>query len=884
MQKQSMKYKPVFIGITIAIALFLTLYFIQVWASNVPGEQLDGQWQLEISQERESFLQECEEQVVSIPYHEFNGKPFYASFSKSFDGVYKFLVLPFISSSGYQVYLNDSLIAQVGDPENKTPNVWNHVQVLTLDPNILKKSGNVLTIEIFALFTYGIDQPPILTDYPDTYVKVYIENLFRTYIPFISIGAAILLGVILIVLGVSYQKTRKLFLYLGLCMFLSGIYIFEQRYRITTGNLQTLLLMRKIASGSGFFATWFLLAAMELYTMNKLKISKLLFIATAFVVLFGFLQPDIYAFSNWVANSTFLNIINILTAATLLIINPKGKEWLIAPIFFLCLTFIHYIVTWHLLRIIGPNLSDIGLLYGSIGFGLILIVHFKELVRENLWMEKKNDELEHQKNEAIKLAEMKSEVVAQTSHEIRNPLMGIMGMADKVLSKGLDDETEKAIHTIKSCSVNLQEILNDLLDTAKIEAGKFVLHPSSFSLNQLLDEFDQTYSVMTKQKGIGWEIVKDENCPEYIKSDRIRLGQILNNLLSNAVKFTEKGKVTLQVKADAKKLMFDVVDTGTGIEEALKEQIFAPYSQLENSRFVVGTGLGLSIVNKLVIIFNGNLGLISKKGKGSTFSVAIPYELSQKRQFELPVEELQELSLLIADDSKINLEVLINYLTDMGFKNIHKASDGLQAFKVLQENKYDLVIMDINMPGMTGTEIVEKIRQNNSIKDTLFVALTGMDISEIAPSLKSIGYNDVLGKPVSKKQLINTIQTLLSEREKKETVVIPEEIKQKLVHANLDEDTINLIIKEFINEVRHTLIKVQEGIQTTNFEEIYQGIHYLKSSLDYLGTDVLLDQRQKIEKASNEKDMEIINKEYPLFKQNLVSLEKLYKNYLEKTG
>ena len=93
-----------------------------------------------------------------------------------------------------------------------------------------------------------------------------------------------------------------------------------------------------------------------------------------------------------------------------------------------------------------------------------------------------------------------------------------------------------------------------------------------------------------------------------------------------------------------------------------------------------------------------------------------------------------------------------------------------------------------------------------------------------------------------------------------------------------------MIIKEFINEVRHTLIKVQEGIQTTNFEEIYQGIHYLKSSLDYLGTDVLLDQRQKIEKASNEKDMEIINKEYPLFKQNLVSLEKLYKNYLEKTG
>src|SRR6056297_2816432 len=767
MQKQSMKYKPVFIGITIAIALFLTLYFIQVWASNVPGEQLDGQWQLEISQERESFLQECEEQVVSIPYHEFNGKPFYASFSKSFDGVYKFLVLPFISSSGYQVYLNETLIAQVGDPENKTPNVWNHVQVLTLDPNILKKSGNVLTIEIFALFTYGIDQPPILTDYPDTYVKVYIENLFRTYIPFISIGAAILLGVILIVLGVSYQKTRKLFLYLGLCMFLSGIYIFEQRYRITTGSLETLLLMRKIASGSGFFATWFLLAAMELYTTSKLKISKLLFVATAFVVIFGFLQSDIHAFSNWVANSTFLNIIIILTAASLLVVNPKGKEWLIAPIFFLCLTFIHYLVTWHLLRIIGPNLSDIGLLYGSIGFGLILIVHFKELVRENLWMEKKNDELKIQKNEAIELAQMKSEVVAQTSHEIRNPLMGIMGMTDKLLSKGLDEETKKAIHTIKNCSVNLQEILNDILDTAKIEAGKFVLHPSSFSLKQMLAEFDHTYSILAKQKGIEWKIEQDENCPEYIKSDRLRLSQILNNLLSNALKFTEKGKVTLWIKDDEKQLVFDVVDTGTGIEEHLKEQIFNPYSQLENSRLVVGTGLGLSIVKKLVKMFHGNLDLKSEKEKGSIFRVTIPYGKARNVDLKKSKANVQSARLLIVDDSKINLVILSNQLTDLGFKNFQKAIDGLQAYQELQENDYDIAIMDIHMPGMTGTEIVQRFRKQHPKKKTLFVALTGMDMSEAA-NLEALGFNDMLSKPLSKKQLMITLQTLLAERVKEE--------------------------------------------------------------------------------------------------------------------
>ncbi len=875
-----MKYKPVFIGIAIAITLFLTFYFIQDWASNVPGERLDGQWQLEISQEREGFLRECEEQVVTIPYHEITGKPFYARFSKNFDGTFTFLVLPFISSSGYKVYLNDSLIAQVGDPENKTPNVWNHVQVLSLDQNTFKQAGNKLTIEIYALFTYGIDKSPVLTNYSDTYVKVYIENLFRTYIPFISIGAAILLGVILIVLGISYQKTRKLFLYLGLCMFLSGIYIFEQRYRITTGSLQTLLWFRKIASGSGFFATWFLLAAMELYTTNKMKISKLLFMATTFVVIFSFLQPDIASFSNWIANLTFLNIITILTAAILLLVNPKGKEWLIAPIFFLCLTFIHYLVTWHLLRMIGPNLSDIGLLFGSIGFGLILIVHFKELVRENLWMEKKNDELEVQKNEAIKLAEMKSEVVAQTSHEIRNPLMGIMGMADKLLLKGLDEETEKAVHTIKTCSLNLQDILNDILDAAKIEAGKFVLHVSSFSLTQFLSEFDHTYSVLTTQKGIEWKIERDENCPEYIKSDRLRLSQILNNLLSNAVKFTEKGKVTLQVNADENKLIFYVVDTGTGIEKTLQEQIFDPYFRLENNRYVVGTGLGLSIVKKLVKSFGGNLSLFSEKGKGSTFSVAIPYERSYERQFDLPVEQLQKLKVLIADDSKINLEVLTNYLTDMGFKRIHKVFEGLQAFKEVQKNNYQLVIIDINMPGMTGTEIVEKIRQENIRKDTVFVALTGMDISETAVMLKSAGFNDVLGKPLSKKQLFNTIQTLLSERLKKERNAIPEEIKQKLIKANIDEETLMLILREFLNEVPPAMKKIHQGIQNADYEQIYSGIHYLKSSLDYLGTGAILKMRAAIEKAGKEKDMKTIKANYRKFEEEIMQLRHMYQSYL----
>ncbi len=875
-----MKYKAIIIGMTIALLLFLFLFYIQDWASDIPGTHLGGQWSLEMIQEN-SPMNVSEIQTVDVPYHAFTDQSSYAKFTKEFNGSYQYLVLPFISSNGYKVWLNDTLIAQIGDPENKTANVWNHVQVLTLDKNRLDTNTNILTIEIYALYTYGIDKAPILTDYPNTFVKVYVENLFRTYIPFISIGAAILLGIILIVLGFSYQKTRSLFFYLGFCMFLSGLYIFEERYRITTGSIETLLLIRKITSGAGFFATWFMLAAMEMYTTERLKISKLILIATTVVVLFGFLQPDLYSFSNWVAQSTVLNVITILTAATLLALRPQGKEWLIAPIFFLCLTFIHYLITWHLLRVIGPNLSHIGLIFGSVGFGLILIVHFKALVKDNYLMEKRNDELEFQKNEAVKLAEMKSEIVAQTSHEIRNPLMGIMGMADTLLQKNPDEETRQAIYTIKTCSINLQEILNDILDAAKIEAGKFVLHPSTFSLTDFLDDYDHTYTALTAQKGLLWRIQIDKNCPPFVKTDQLRLSQILNNLLSNAIKFTHQGMVSLHVHTALNRLVFDVIDTGTGIDKALQQQIFDPYAQLENSRLVTGTGLGLSIVKKLVQIFEGDLHLTSEKEKGSTFTVSIPFESVHIKPSLFQTQSMSNKHLLIADDNAINVEVLKNYLSDMGFHHVDSAYNGLQAFESIKNHHYDLVLMDIHMPEMKGTEIIERIKQNQDAKNTVFIAITGMNITENAIKLKAAGFKDVLSKPVSKKQLVNLIKSLFSEESSNEQCKIPDEIMQKLICAHLDEDTIKLIIGEFIKEVPPTLKKIQEGLHHSDFDQIYEGTHYLKSSLDYLGSELILKQRQIIENAAKQKDQEQILKTFSPFELAIRELMSVYQAYLD---
>ncbi len=864
-----------------SLILFFIFYSTEIWALNIPGTELDGTWVVSESEKSDPLNTKLPTFKTNIPFHKITERSLFINCQYYFDGDYKYLVLPFLSSSGFRIYLNGTLINQTGDIDHGTANVWNHVHLIALDKHLLNTQKNELIIELYSMYTHGIDKAPILTNFDNTYTKVYVQNLFRTYIPFISMGAALILGIILIILGISDKKTRKLFLYLGFCMLLTAIFLYDDRFRISTGTIDFFLILRKLTVSAGFLASWFLTASIELYSTNKTKISKILLVANILAVLFGILQPTFAAHAQWIAVSLIINIINILTATIILVMHIKSREWLLLPIFFMNITFIHYLITWHVLRDIGPNLTDLGLIFGSLGFGLILIVQFRTLLHNNMLMQSKNYELELQKNEALKAAQMKSDIIAQTSHEIRNPLMGILGMSESLLSKALDEQTMDDISVIKSCALNLKEILNNILDNAKIEAGKFELHEETFSINEVINELDAIYSILSKQKQLQWSVYVDEIVPELIKTDKIRITQLLNNLLSNAVKYTDEGKVELTITTEEDTLIFSVADSGAGIKEELQEKIFDPYYQLENSHHIQGTGLGLSIVKKLITMFNGELLLKSTTGKGSTFTVKIPFKVADMVQPPYEYSKKKDFSILIADDNRINLQVLKNYLDDLSIKFISTANNGKEALEKIEKEKFDFIVLDINMPFLTGDKIISKVRNSeNQNKKACFIALTGENSSQTSKYLKESGFDIVLKKPVSKKVFLNLFSKNQTENNTRE--MIKKSISKQIEKAGLDEETTSLIINEFLKETPEQLKMISAAIDKRDMQTIYEKIHYFKSSLDYLGTEKAINLRIILEEAVKNEDYHFIDLYYREFYKELQAIMTLFKNIVER--
>jgi len=874
-------FKAIVFGGLLAILIFSLFYSVEKWALTLQGTELNHPWIVSETQYSDPFSEKEDQTAKDIPFHALTETSVYVNCQYTFDDTYRYLVLPFVSSSGFRVYLNGVMIQQTGDLENGTANVWNHVHLITLDDSLLKEKDNELLLELYALYTYGIDKAPVLSNAEDIFIKVYIMNLFRTYIPFISMGAALILGIILIVLGISDKNTRRLFFHLGFCMLLTAGFLFDDRFRISSGSVETFLFLRKLSVSSGFLASWFLAAAMEIYTTKKLRISNLLLIVNLITLFFGLIQPTFYDYATWVNHSLILNIINIFTASIILLLHLKEREWLFLPIFFMNLTFIHYLITWHILRSLGPNLSNLGLIFGSIGFGLILIVQFRRLLKKNILMEQTNFELEIQKNEALKTAEMKSDIIAQTSHEIRNPLMGILGMSESLLSKQLDEETLDDISVIKSCSLKMNEILNNILDNAKIEAGKFELHEEIFSIGEIIHELDAIYSVLTKQKNLLWSVNIDQNVPEKVFTDKIRITQILNNLLSNAVKYTDHGGVSLIISTTDDNLIFIVKDTGSGIKKELQEKIFDPYYQLENSFLVQGTGLGLSIVKKIIKIFNGKLLLKSEEGEGSEFQVSIPYNTKLNPSREENHLKNNVMKILLADDNRINIRVLKNYLKEYSEIKISVAYDGKEALSNLMEEDFDYVIMDLNMPFASGTEILQRIKNSESRnKSAYFIALTGEPTNEISDYLRKTGFDEVIRKPVSKNTFLNIFSrdylSTSASKAKAEGIII-----NRIKSAGLDTDTAVLIIDEFLKETPYHFSLLEEAVKNMDYQKIYEKAHYFKSSLDYLGTEKASNLQKLIEEAAKIQDSGSITLYFKEFLLEIQNIERLLREFSE---
>lgn len=378
---------------------------------------------------------------------------------------------------------------------------------------------------------------------------------------------------------------------------------------------------------------------------------------------------------------------------------------------------------------------------------------------------------------ATEAARNKGEFLAQVTHEIRTPLNAIIGFSQLMDSDGLDGQMKESVEAIQSSSRILQTLVNDLLDFSKLERGKLTLQYQAFNPVELVNEVVALMSVLAGEKDI--EIVSKISTGQHVclVGDEFRIKQVLINLLSNAVKFTPvHGKVLVETgleSADEHKrcLKIRVKDSGIGIAQEHLKEIFEDFSQIDGaSTGKQGTGLGLAICKRIVELHGGRISVESVLGKGSEFRVAIPMQIAEKPksvQSQTPAVtqvELQGKKVLVADDTKLNL-VLMSRLLEKHGLSYDLVGSGDDALELFEKQPYDLVITDINMPGMDGSELTRQIRSNTDpLKaSTPVVGFTG-DLSDRDKDFYAdLGINGVLGKPFSEKEFLLVLTSVFSE-------------------------------------------------------------------------------------------------------------------------
>lgn len=355
------------------------------------------------------------------------------------------------------------------------------------------------------------------------------------------------------------------------------------------------------------------------------------------------------------------------------------------------------------------------------------------------------------------------------SHEIRTPMNGIIGVAELMQDTTLTTQQRELLDTIESSGKSLLAIINDILDFSKIDAGKLNLECIDFNLKKSLHELQSIFEIQLKLKeAVHLKVDIDTVIPTVVNGDPIRVIQILTNLLSNAIKFTQSGLVELNVKPGAEndKILFTVADSGTGLTEIQKKNLFKDYSQADNtiSRKYGGTGLGLVICKKLVNLMGGEIGVNSESGKGSSFWFLIALPAGKlyidDDKIDLPsTTDLNKLRILIAEDNAIN-QLVISKMLDVLGCHFDLVDDGSKALQSFQDNHYDLVIMDCEMPIMDGYEATRKIRHYENAQGsshTPIIALTANVLIEQKRLCEKAGMDYFLSKPLTKKTLVKTL-------------------------------------------------------------------------------------------------------------------------------
>ncbi len=481
-------------------------------------------------------------------------------------------------------------------------------------------------------------------------------------------------------------------------------------------------------------------------------------------------------------------------------------------------------------------------------------------------------ELQRAKDFAERSLKIKERFLANMSHEIRTPMNGIIGMIDLMGSTKLDNEQSEYVKTISKSSQTLLNILNDILDLSKIEAGKMELRQEPF---RMVKTIEKVYDLFSQQASLSDNVLYyhiDENIPEWIISDETRLIQVLSNLTANAIKFSkEKGNINISVrllKSKKKKHTFkiSIKDSGIGISEKDQKTLFQSFHQLDNSttKNFGGTGLGLAISKELAKSMDGDIGVVSTPGLGSTFWFTFTAEEISASKVDLNQTDSSFTKqfidkaprILLVDDNDVNRKVATGILKKSGCE-ITEARDGFEAIELAKKDTYDLIFMDIQMPKMNGVKATQKIKALKLDPQPPIVAMTAYSMEEDRQKFLDNGLDDYLAKPIKAETLINKVKSWLEFEPKQMTTETLSETSEALV---INQNTINQLAKfggqeliettlvDFEEEAEVLVANTQKFLKKKDYEAMRGELHTLKGNAGTLGIEKLSNQAAAIEK------------------------------------
>ena len=418
-------------------------------------------------------------------------------------------------------------------------------------------------------------------------------------------------------------------------------------------------------------------------------------------------------------------------------------------------------------------------------------------------------EAENAAREAKKASQAKSEFLSSMSHELRTPMNGLFGMIE--LSIDNPSKGSMYLKKAKTAGRQLLVLINDILDISKIEAGKIKIEKAPVDLLQVLDDVVSLQRVYCQRKGLNFHYNKQAELPHIIEGDITRISQVLHNLLSNAIKFTEKGSVTLDVRVEqlqnSMKLIFDVIDTGIGITEEKLPHIFDKFEQADQSttRVYGGTGLGLSIAQQLARLMGGDIAVMSKEGEGSTFSfhmVAHPSKLP-----DIPITPSTSLRCAVVDDLQTSREYFDHIVVSAGIYS--KSFESAAEFLADDPFSYDVIILDLSMPGMSGIDLLKELaKKNKEIPKVILIS------AELERMQNEDDMSDMIwrthAKPINRRELEQDLSKLLKQPSKTSHFHAAPVKSQRILLA--EDNEINAeIVKTMLQSEGYKVLHVKNG-------------------------------------------------------------------------